>query len=692
MRLRKHSIGIITLVLLVLFLTSCKRLKTGGESSFKVDVTILKSGEARFQELIDLKLTEKGPITRQLPIIGKTGNLLFPQRISAVELRQNGPGGKILKSRLRRGDYWYNIDILELPSEGNKLFLTYTLFYPLTFRKESATLCWNIPGFFWPLDVLSVDVTVTLPENVDKSKVKVENTLGFFDPLKGKTEISGNRVRWRSATNFKAAEAPLEISFIFPRGKINKNGGTSLMDEIKSQALWPFVIFIFFLLLGVLFRFLPPQMVVTGVKYSNFIFTPVLLIILIPPSMYWIWEAGFRGGDISDGSVTLFFNIFAIIYILFFAFRQFKGLKRWNMTSYYNQFALLPILSIVIFIPLPGIFIFILPGLTIFLFWFRKEISFQFGAGIHQVIEEVNTRGEATIEEISKAVSLKKEQLTIILERYTSLPLVADFSAGKLYSSEIVVLKKSLQVCPNCGGGFSSTAGQAKIECEYCGRQFTSKQEKFKPHKPVPVLVESISTFFKTIGISFFCGAVSVALIFAALELMAGNGFGSALSISGIFGFIIGGTGYFFLLLAKKIRQGNWYGLTTFFLVLGIPLIAPLIALFKLKGTLIKLHFNKYNPKLIGREVKSKGEICLSVLAKMWGTSYGESSEAAAYLAGNNIIDAVYDRGKGRLVDRNLYRKTTHERSCGVCGGMLGIIDGKIKCHFCGSEAAEKKD
>jgi hypothetical protein len=103
----------------------------------------------------------------------------------------------------------------------------------------------------------------------------------------------------------------------------------------------------------------------------------------------------------------------------------------------------------------------------------------------------------------------------------------------------------------------------------------------------------------------------------------------------------------------------------------------------------MQLHFGKLDPKQIEKEIAERGELSFAELADLLETSLDEAVELARYLAGNDLIDAVFDRVGRRLVARKLYATMAREGSCTNCGGILGVVGGQVACHHCGTAAQQ---
>ncbi|MBU1537778.1 hypothetical protein KKF84_20870, partial [Myxococcota bacterium] len=668
--------SLIFIVLLIAFASCARQKQATGDSSFSVQVHINADGTVNVEETISLSLKSPGNLTRQLPMVEGSGKLLLRQRITDLSVWRGKKGETKVRHRLRAGDYWTNIDLLGLPAGEQVLHLKYKVLFPFLPSGSSRIFPWQFPSSFWNLTVKDLAITWHLPAAYKKEAIKLKNIKDYRDAIPG-TVTHGERHITFTATGIKnKPDSNIRFDLTFPKSMITGNAPPLVSEYLKQGGITIFLL-AFLVFLALVALFLPARAAINLTSAVNFLYPLALMASLWPSTMYWLQERHFRPGSASDPMLSVIVNAVFVLFFLFFALLQRRGFQRWTRTSYSLQLAIMPLLFIPALLPGTGLHLFGLLGIPILIYWHRREIAWQFGAGVERVVEAVNTHGEITFADLAGQLNLTKPQLEQILRQNADLPLVPDYRAGKVFSMENVKLAEDFKVCPSCGGGSTLTAGQSRFECAYCGTNFyasgpgkalaaekptgeTKTQNaaatkssdylgslvrilsdpfgtKTRPEKPVPFAVDGVAAFFTTIALACFFYALLFGVVFLGLEVVEGDGFGSGLVLGGVTMALLGAVGVGFISMAEKMRKGGLYIFLQILMVLTAPTLVSLVVLRKLWTPLCKLHFGAKDPKTLEAVLKARGELSLQELAAELHTSYGEAAGAAAYLAGNAI-------------------------------------------------------
>ncbi len=716
----------------LLALLSCgRRPQPTGSASFTVTNHLSPKGWVDVEETITLDLKRGGALTRLLPMPEGTDNLLLRQRIDRVVFRADGPNGPVLPFRLRTGDYWANIDLLNLKPGKQVLYLSYRILHPHRREGRDGVFVWQCPASFWNLTVTALDITWRVPDTMDPKRLKVKNAYYYSETVKGTVTTGKNSIRFVATKQHIKPGKHVEFTLTFPFEGIARNGGTSSVRELTVQGRITLITFAVLLLLALVALFLPARRAISLTAAANWLYPIALAAILWGPTVYWWNERNFRAPGDSNALLSFLTNPVYILFYLYFAYLQRKGFAAWKRNAYYVQLAVMPILTIPFMIPGTEFLLFGLLGLPALIYWHRREIAWQFGAGVDVIVEKVNAQGALSLKELAASVQLSDAQLENILRQNPNLPVIPDYAEGSIVSMETAAMREQLKVCPSCGGGSTVTVGQALLECAYCGTPFSASRKPMAPvgetgtdsrsrrrrnrrdvktpngsfdlmemvirtlrdpfnpgvarDKPVPFVVEGIAAFLTTAAMGAFFYAVLLGVVFLGLETFEGSGLVSGVFMGGVTLAVLGGLGIALIAFAEELRKGKLYTLLQILLVLTAPLLVSLVALRKIWTPLCKLHFGEKDPRSLEALLKEKGELSLAELTKELDTSYGEATDIAAYLAGHQIIAAVYDRVHARLVHRDLYATMSHEGSCASCGGILGVHHGKVACQYCGT-------
>jgi len=660
-----------------------------GSSQIRIRAEVMSSGRVRFDESIEFQCGQAADpkLTRQLPAGSARG--VFPLAGRVLNVLVTDAAGSPLDFRTRAYGEWLNVDLVELPDDG-VIHIRYEAANVLDFRHDEVELQWNSIGFFWNLAVKSASVEVVLPES-PKSAVEVRANPDFGPYAAANVEVVDRMIRWQSSGPIGPNEK-LDWAVTFPKQGIERPGMGNYLRELWIQGSIPLWLGLMLVVALPILRRLPTSRVIGFTRAWNVLTVVAVLFVMLPLVWYWVCESPYRGGDagsvVSEGVGVLGLVAFLGMYV----WRQDRWIVSRDREAYFLEIALPVILAV--FLPMftvkRAILFFPLLGLPVLVYWMRQRVGLQFGAGIHLLVERVVTEGHVSFASLARTFQIDKEQLARILMRRGELPVVTDFEHETVYAPEVAALKEDFAVCANCGGATEAKA-MALVECPYCEREYAGSRAA-KPRRPVPVIVEALARLAETFGASIAFLFILVAVGGIGIELAEGGDIGSILILAVVVASLGAGIGLLLRHFGNGIRRGRYYGITRFTLLIGTPLVVPLLVYCKLGSRLLRLHFGKIEAKQIAQELRNCREIRLDELAAYLGTTAADAAATARYLTGNDLIDAVFDRVGQRLVCRQLYRTLAHAGACDGCGGILGVLGGTVACHYCGRGVEESRE
>jgi len=662
--------------------TACSSAKGPGSAAISITATVDDSGVVKVAETFVISSESPGalpPLSRRFWVNPAT----FPLRQQVVNLRVHDGDGNALRYRRRAYGDWINVDLLDIPHKAvATVVLEYEIKRGLVLSGDTARLKWALVGMFWNIPVTSLELAVSLPAETDPAKVSHTTELDYEQYKGPKPTIRDGVFRWKM-TKLIGRDKTLEWTLTFPRGNISAPGGYGA-DLVASAGIvfWGLIVLIVFALV---LLFLPARLAIAVTPVFNATTVATGLFALGENARYWLFEARYRGkGELDNVLVEQVMFIGFVVILVGIAVAQHRALRAGKRSAYFSQLAL-PValaLPLPMFSTNPMLLFTPLLGLPVLIFWRRREIALHFGAGMHRLLEHVTTEGQVAFSALAGKLELGEKQLARLLNERPGLPIVVDFDSRVVYSPAAAALRRDFLICSTCGAG-TEVKGMDMAACAHCGREYAASR-KAKPTKPIPVVVDGIAAVLHMFG-SFF--VVWGGLLLGAFLLLSLFDGADGIVIAIVAGVVVAGPGVALIGQSHDMRDGKRSGLVSFALLVTAPLVIPWLAYRALDKKRVQLFFGTYDPKTVGKEIKAKGELSLAALAEMLETDVAEAAEVARYLAGNGIVDAVFDRDGNRLVSRKAYRDLAAEGACKNCGGVLGVIGGRAACHHCGEAA-----
>lgn len=445
------------------------------------------------------------------------------------------------------------------------------------------------------------------------------------------------------------------------------------------------------LVLALVLRFMPAHVVIAGTRLTHLgILAVAIWEVAGEQALYWWGESALPGRQPSEAIVEVVGNAGLSVLLVVYLWEQDRGLRSRSAEAYVREVALplsltlaWPMLSVrTSYLMLP------LLGLPALLAWLRPSVALAMGADLHRVVEVVRTRGRVSMEELAGALGLRLSALHDLLARHPSLPIVVERNEHEVLSASAAALRDDLRVCPGCGGGTHVT-GQDLLACPYCEREYASK-ERPEPMAPVPLLVRSIAGLLRILGRGLVGWAI---LVGSAIVLMGMLGDDDvpligALLVLGMFVLMAHGLRVLLQRLATGLEAGRGYVWLMAGLGLGAPLVVPAIVLWRARSPRVRLHFGRFDVAGLARELDERGQLSIDELAQRLRTRWDEAFDVAVHLCGSGTLDAVLDRSELRVIARGRLRELATAGTCHQCGGIVGVVDGTVQCHYCGTTAA----
>ena len=657
-------------------------LSASPSSSFDIRITAQPNGALDVEEHISLReLPPKPKLTRQLWMRDRAP--FIRQRIVQVQVLSAGQhAGQPMAHRVRSYGEWTNIDLLGVNAQTSAVTVRYRVLGGARVKGNKAQIDHQAMGYFWPLPIDALSLQARFEHPIAGATLRATS---MDKPRSGQTELQGTTLSWRLEGKL-AADDPLRLELSAPAGQIAPQ--LNFFKELWVEAKLPLIAAALALLLSLVLRFAPPSIIVGFAAIWNLICASIATWQIAPNSIYWLYERPYRGGEVDNLIAQLIGDLALSCFVFAFAIRQAVWLRRGDREAYLTQLGLVVWLAVAI--PMAGLdtgyLLLPLMGLPLFICFYSRRVALRFGVGAEVIVERVVAAGSLKMSALAQALGLSMGDLNRALAAAPELPLVIDREQGELLSPEVAALRQDLLICPSCGGG-TQTKGMQLVACAYCDREFASSRAQ-KPPRPVPVIVEACARALLVAATSIAFFAVMIAVIFVVLDMISGDGLVSGLLVGGISGGVVGALGAALWWLSRSVREGQQYGALRTLLLLGAPLIVPLLAYRRLGAKRVLLHFGLWKPKAITEALASSGQLSLGALAELLGTDLSDATALARYLASHGLIRAVYDRVGQRLVAQDRYAQLASEQGCSACGGLLGLIEGAVTCHHCGAQPA----
>lgn len=649
------------------------------QRSYRLEVT--PSNRIRVDERIRIRRAkaELPPLTRNIWVYPTR----YPLRERVADVHVEDSAGRALRHRTRRYGDWVNIDLLQLPADG-EISLRYTLIGALHRQGDRAVLEFDPLALHWNLPVTRLAIEVVLPNAPPADAISVVAVVGYGDeryPGKG-PRVSGRTIHWSGSAPIEPDDR-LEWRLELPRSALSAAPlQPSYARELLHSAPLALILAAAALLAVPLLLFVPAAWLVAFVRAWNAVCVVALGWAVWPSVRYWIYEGRYRGGDAANAVTSIVADVALIALVAAFVAIQDRSLARGRREAFYAQLALPVMLALVT--PMaavnPAYLLAPLPAIPILLCWVRRQVAFHFGVGSYLIVERIAAAGEVDLGALADELRLPRRRLEAILRSTPDLPVVVDFASGRALSSEVAAMRETLQICANCGGA-TETKGQALLACGYCDREYASSR-KAQPSRPVPLLVAALARVLESFAIGLALFAALLALAFILLSILEGDASGLVtLVVPGV----LAGVAYGLYRQGARVREGKRYNLLRILLILSAPLIVPLVALIRLRSKLVQLHFGRYPHAQLEKVLGERGQLTFAELAELMQCTESEAIEMARYLCGHQIIPGVFDRVGRRLVHRSRYGTLAAAGACKQCGGILGVIEGRVACHYCGA-------
>lgn len=673
--------------LLLLWTVGCGRVPEDGYAEAVVTAEVqVDADEVRVREAWSWQRGH-GPPSRQLELEWLDDAFALRPVWSLQSAKLDGVA---FEPRVRRYDDWIDIDLPQTEAgPRHRLDLEYTLRGAWREREGGQfALPMTQVSSDSPLHVKSVSVLVVGPSTLEPT-LWATHDYTEFERVPLEVGESAGQTSWTARLGASNPGDPL-----FWRLRV----GAALEPEtvaylptlIEQSGIVPIASLVA-LVFGVVLRLLPAYRTISGMRFLHLgVFLVAGWEIVGLQLAYWWPEALQRGADLDEAFMEVAASTGLLALLGVFLLEQDRGMRRRVPEAFVLEPAMpialavalpmLPIRASYLVLPLLG-----LPGLIA---WLRRPVALAMGADLHRLVDAVQTRGTTTVNELATDLRLRPADVRALLERHGNLPIVFERDQDRVLASSAAALQADLHVCPSCGGG-TRIAGQDLVDCPYCTRSYASSRT-VDPQPPVPLVVRTINALLETLGDGLVGWAVLLSLAFVTMSFFDDEDgtFIAAIIVAALF---LGLTAWIRGRLesfAKHLVTGERYGFLVALLVVTSPLVLPLVALSKVLGPRVRLHFGRQTVEGLATQLESRGQLSIDDLARLLRTRWDEAFDLAVYLCGSGGLDAALDRQGLRLIARSRLRGLAKNGTCQQCGGILGVLDGTTRCHYCG-EAAE---
>lgn len=589
--------------------------------------------------------------------------------------------------------YRYGWERTHLDYQPNGLtgtcILSYEILNPFS---ASEKFHYNHPFYDFLLTTKKVYVDLELPTNISLQESSWDisyhekNKDGEFGYQNGQKMKPIGSSLYRLSFNPDGFESlhdvVLEGNLTFSTA-LNLSAPTSYQEEWKIQGGGFWWLVLLGLVLALSLRFVAPNVYPSAIRFYG-LFLLVLVFIIGFPLYSFFWQSGEKGENFFTELVAQlgFLSFFGIM-----AYSIHKNLSKLNAQAYYGVMAFPFLLLLILFSAsiYPAFYLLIPLAFAPMIFWFQQKNADYLGATYYRLVEQVETAGKMSFEDLSRDSNLSIERLIAIIKNIPHHPILIDHEAKEFLSAEAIALQQKHQLCNNCGAA-TEVKNEDLVECSYCHTAYRDSQQK-KSSQPIPEIVVITSEIIKTIAYWF--------LTICALMILAMGGDWLTNGISNLqeelIGLVVllvvfGGLGMWLLDASESLKKGE----SDFTKWLLIPLsifITPAIILYRfVTSKRIHLHFDKNAVQAIDTYLQQKGTATMTDLATHLNIDKKEALELADYLCGNNLVQAVFDVQKNRIVHRSVWEKLKGINSCNSCGGLMQIKEKEPVCMHCGKK------
>ncbi|MCB1158603.1 MAG: hypothetical protein KDK45_13960, partial [Leptospiraceae bacterium] len=447
-------------------------------------------------------------------------------------------------------------------------------------------------------------------------------------------------------------------------------------------------IFILASVLAIVCRFLPLQFSILFIRLLNLSTFVLVSFFFLEWSRFWLLNPALKMDEnrISHILTDLAGNMTLLIVFGMFYFHLENLLKQKKRESYHVPFAsplfyfsILPLSTLE-----PAILYLYILSLTVYFVWTREILSIYYGNSSYKIIERVEEEGKLNITELLKLFPVGERRLYELISSMEG-ELIIKKEENMVYSPSALQFEEGHRLCRNCGAYNELNTGNI-ITCPYCEVEYHKSISEKKKKKPIPVVVETFSYIVNMFKFPVLTWGLTFMLVGITSEASSRDGdiFLGIFLGGGIFALSVYISIMYIEVLAKQLIEGKRYMTAMLINIFLLFLFVPLYYLRKLNTKRALYHFDELEKNEIQNYINKNKDISIPEFAKFLQVSDSEAYDFARYLSQNNLISSVYDRQKNRLINKQLFQRSSGEKSCVHCGGKYSILQGKAVCQYCG--------
>lgn len=542
-----------------------------------------------------------------------------------------------------------------------------------------------------PLSYRNVSLRVVAPDDAALG-LWVANGYGAYEPVpleRAGEPVEGTRA-WTASLGASPPGQPLLWQLGVRSLSLQPQTPPYLATLVEQAGVVPWALLLM-LVAAVVLRLQRADRVLASTRPMHWVLWAVAAWELLGQQLRYWWREAALPGVAGSVAFTEVATSAGLVFLLgAFLRAQDRAIRERQPEAYELQLAL----PLVLALALPMLWVrtayLLLPlvGLPWLLPWLRRPVALAMGADLHLLVEAVSTHGTIAVPDLAATLGVQPSVVRELLVRHPELPVVHDRGEDRVLSASTAALRDDLRLCPSCGGG-TTIAAQDLLACPYCEREYASAHVP-QSAAPVPLLVRSLAALLEVLARGLNAWAWLLALAFGLMAVLGHpeiSGF-AALIAGGLFVALARLVGSGLRRLAEGLRAGHGYVAIALLLGLGSPLVLPAIALLRLRTPRVRLHFGRFDLADLAQRLERDGQIGLPELARALRTRWDEALEVATHLCGNGRLDAVLDRAGQRVIARSRLRELAAAGTCRSCGGIVGIVQGAVRCHHCGTTAA----
>lgn len=320
-----------------------------------------------------------------------------------------------------------------------------------------------------------------------------------------------------------------------------------------------------------------------------------------------------------------------------------------------------------------------LAALGFLVLWLKPAVARWHGIGLMKILANLAERGRLTFDEVEGILKIPVARAIALFRIFPSATFVIDDEARAIIDPATLKLRRDFAVCAGCGCG-TQLKGRGLAACPACGRHYAwavgaheGAKEASRVRHPDAVVYTRALLGLASLPVLALLAHVNAAYLAQVLTTAEGA---SRFFPQWAVGTVVLGAACGTLLVARH-RIGRRKAYRAFRIV---SRIAPFVAA---DSPAARLFFFPSIEHIIADAIRRAGSVRIGELGRHLGGSDEEGLEVVLTLIQQRRLDCIFDRQKGTIIAKEFFIAASD--TCRPCGGVLGIIQERVVCLYCGS-------